>query len=203
MTVSDCGSEAKTEHFKRIHGWSKFDYADMILFDDEIANNIVQGDLDITVQNCATQEGLTWEIYSKGIEHWRHTKDSPQTTPKSTILNITHFNDVYQVSDQKIHIDGKEETIDVTKFATLLADITSKWEKRKGRVKEGLTIFSGDVFSPSTESSITRGRHMPAIVNALGVDVGVVSNHEFDFGYPQLKTLINDTAFVCHSYFQF
>ncbi|THU95171.1 Metallo-dependent phosphatase [Dendrothele bispora CBS 962.96] len=36
---------------------------------------------------------------------------------------------------------------------------------------------------------------MPAIINALSVDVSVVGNHEFDFGYPRLKELINDTAF--------
>jgi 5'-nucleotidase len=78
--------------------------------------------------------------------------------PKSTILNIAHFNDVYQVSDQKIHIGSQEETIDVTKFATLLDNITVKW--KRSDVSNGLIIFSGDLFSPSTESSITRGRHM-------------------------------------------
>jgi 5'-nucleotidase len=105
-------------------------------------------------------EGLTWEIYRKGIERWGSVKDSSHPTSKATTLGIAHFNDVYQVSNQKIHVDGKEETIDITKFATLLTNITSKWKDRSDGRKDGLIIFSGDLFSPSTESSITRGKHM-------------------------------------------
>ncbi|KAF7354380.1 Metallo-dependent phosphatase [Mycena venus] len=113
----------------------------------------------------------------------------------TTVLNIAHFNDVYQVSDQKIYPGGKEETINVTKFASSLFDITSNWKKREDGSKDGLTVFSGDGFSPSIESSVTRGRHMPPILNGLGVDIGVVGNHEFDFGFPQLKKLLTDTRF--------
>ncbi|KAF7344288.1 Metallo-dependent phosphatase [Mycena venus] len=112
-----------------------------------------------------------------------------------TVLNIAHFNDVYQVSDQKIYPGGKEESINVTKFATSLFDITSNWKKREDGSLDGLTVFSGDVFSPSIESSVTRGAHMPPILNRLGVDIGVVGNHEFDFGFPQLKKLLPETRF--------
>lgn len=78
-----------------------------------------------------------------------------------TVLNIAHFNDVCQVSDQKIYVDNKEETINVCKFGSLLTSITEKWEdKGDGRGKNGLTVFSGDLFSPSIESSATRGKHM-------------------------------------------
>ncbi|KAJ7270316.1 Metallo-dependent phosphatase [Mycena rebaudengoi] len=121
--------------------------------------------------------------------------DKDGTISGTTILNIAHFNDVYQVSDQKIYPGGKEETINVTKFATSLFDITSTWKEREDGSRDGLTVFSGDVFSPSIESSVTRGRHLPPIMNRLGVDIGVVGNHEFDFGYPQLKKLLADTRF--------
>ncbi|EIW81808.1 Metallo-dependent phosphatase, partial [Coniophora puteana RWD-64-598 SS2] len=60
---------------------------------------------------------------------------------------------------------------------------------------EGLTLFSGDVFSPSPHSSITRGKHMTSVMNALNVDVGVVGNHEFDFGYPRLAELVEMASF--------
>ncbi|KAJ3552991.1 hypothetical protein NM688_g3854 [Phlebia brevispora] len=186
--------EPRTAHFKRIHGWSKYDYADMVLFDDDPADN-VQQELGI-VHICSAQTGLTWETYSAGIELWQRRPPQPGGTSKSTVLNIAHFNDVYQVSQQKIHVNNKEESIDVTKFATLLTDVTAKWEdKGDGRGKNGLIVFSGDLFSPSIESSVTRGKHMPAIVNGLGIDIGVAGNHEFDFGYPRLKELINETKF--------
>ncbi|KAF5335026.1 hypothetical protein D9758_016200 [Tetrapyrgos nigripes] len=67
-------NETKTKHFKRIRSWSKFDYADMILFDDELRNDVVKKELGIGFQQCSSQEGLTWEIYLKGIEHWRRTR---------------------------------------------------------------------------------------------------------------------------------
>ncbi|KAF8837793.1 Metallo-dependent phosphatase [Paxillus ammoniavirescens] len=61
--------------------------------------------------------------------------------------------------------------------------------------KEGSIFFSGDLFPPSVESSITRGRHMNSVINALNVNVGVVGSHEFGFGYPQLSELVKNTAF--------
>ncbi|KAF8840348.1 Metallo-dependent phosphatase [Paxillus ammoniavirescens] len=124
-----------------------------------------------------------------------YTSLEPSPTPGSTELRIAHFNDVYQVSDQKIQVDGKQETINVTKFATLLNGVTSQWKERDDGKKEGLILFSGDLVSPSVESSITRGRHMTSVIDALKVDVGVVGNHEFDLGYPRLSELVKDTAF--------
>ncbi|KAJ6526896.1 Metallo-dependent phosphatase [Mycena vulgaris] len=110
------------------------------------------------------------------------------TISGTTVLNIAHFNDVYQVSDQKIYPGGNEETINVTKFASSLFDITSNWKKREDGSKDGLTVFSGDGFSPSVESSVTRGRHMAPLMNGLGIDIAVV-------GFPQLKKLLADTRF--------
>ncbi|KAJ6492676.1 Metallo-dependent phosphatase-like protein [Mycena vulgaris] len=110
------------------------------------------------------------------------------TISGTTVLNIVHFNDVYQVSDQKIYPGGNEETINVTKFASSLFDITSNWKKRADGSKNGLTVFSGDGFSPSVESSAPRGRHMVPLMNGLGIDIAVV-------GFPQLKKLLADTRF--------
>ncbi|EAU80500.2 hypothetical protein CC1G_11855 [Coprinopsis cinerea okayama7 len=109
----------------------------------------------------------------------------------TTTLNIAHFNDVYQVSEHKVN----GEAIDVTKFATLLEGITTKWKNREDGKKDGLIVFSGDLFSPSIESSITKGKHMLPIINAMNVDIAVVGNHEFDFGYPELTALLGTSAF--------
>src|SRR5690606_16084518 len=45
-----------------------------------------------------------------------------------------------------------------------------------------LTFFSGDAFNPSLESTITRGKHMVPILNALKTDVAALGNHDLDFG---------------------
>ncbi|KAI5124075.1 hypothetical protein M0805_003902 [Coniferiporia weirii] len=111
-----------------------------------------------------------------------------------TTLPILHFNDVYRVNPQKLAAGA---TIDVTQFAYMLDTVRASWAERAGREneREGLVLFSGDLFSPSVESSVTRGSHMVPVINELAPDVAVTGNHDFDFGYPHLTKLLNDTNF--------
>jgi 2',3'-cyclic-nucleotide 2'-phosphodiesterase (5'-nucleotidase family) len=81
------------------------------------------------------------------------------TNGDGTKLNLLHFNDVYRVTPQKISASSPE-TFDVSQFAWLVDDLRSKWPKREDGAPDGLLLFSGDVFSPSVESSVTRGSHM-------------------------------------------
>lgn len=76
----------------------------------------------------------------------------------STRLPILHFNDVYRVGEQKL--SGNTGAIDVTQFAYKIDSIRSTWPERKDGKRDGLLLFSGDLFSPSVESSVTRGSHM-------------------------------------------
>ncbi|TDL27236.1 Metallo-dependent phosphatase [Rickenella mellea] len=108
-------------------------------------------------------------------------------------LSILHFNDVYRVTPQRIH--GSEDTIDVTQFAALLDELREQWPNRHDGKKDGLVLFSGDLFSPSVESCVTRGSHMVPVINELRPDVSLTGNHDFDFGYPHLSKLIDDTTF--------
>ena len=73
-------------------------------------------------------------------------------------LSIVHWNDAYRVLPQKISPNG--DTIDVTQFAARLDDIRRNWRLRSDGVRDGLSLFSGDLFSPSVESTVTRGSHM-------------------------------------------
>ncbi|EMD38646.1 hypothetical protein CERSUDRAFT_113824 [Gelatoporia subvermispora B] len=109
-------------------------------------------------------------------------------------LPILHFNDVYRVQPFKVH-PKSPETIDVTQFAAMLDDIRVSWPQRDDGSREGLVLFSGDVFAPSIESSVTRGSHMVPVMNAIGPDVSMTGNHDFDFGYPHLSKLILNTNF--------
>ncbi|KIO34287.1 hypothetical protein M407DRAFT_16826 [Tulasnella calospora MUT 4182] len=116
----------------------------------------------------------------------------------STILNLVHFNDVYRVTPQKV--PGTSKKIDVTQFAELLDSIRNSWPKTSTTtdaktVEDGLVLFSGDVFSPSIESSVTRGSHMVPVMNELRPDVSLTGNHDFDFGYHHLYKLIEDCKF--------
>ena len=51
--------------------------------------------------------GLTWEQYNQGIETWRVDQGhKPVTLPPSNkkVLKIAHFNDVYQIFNQKVEV---------------------------------------------------------------------------------------------------
>ena len=82
-----------------------------------------------------------------------------------------------------------------------------------------ITLFSGDAFNPSLESSVTKGRHMVPILNDLKTDAACVGvsmppissvglkqstlyltmfraqNHDLDFGVPQFRHLRNQCNF--------
>ena len=60
---------------------------------------------------------------------------------------------------------------------------------------EPLTFFSGDAFSPSVESSVTKGRHMVPVLNRIGTDVACLGNHDLDFGVDQLRFLAGQCGF--------
>ena len=87
-------------------------------------------------------------------------------------LNILHFNDVYRVQPFKLS-PKSPETIDVTQWAAMLDDVRGRWPVRPDGARDGLVLFSGDVFSPSVESSVTRGSHMVPVMNAIAPDVSL------------------------------
>ncbi|KIJ34629.1 hypothetical protein M422DRAFT_213016 [Sphaerobolus stellatus SS14] len=103
----------------------------------------------------------------------------------SQSLRILHFNDVYRVTPQKT----PQGNISVTQFAQLLSSRANATQER------ALVLFSGDAFSPSVESTVTRGSHMVPVLNEFKLDVALTGNHDFDFGYPHLTKLIKDCNF--------
>ena len=57
-------------------------------------------------------------------------------------------------------------------------------ERARAEAAGGLAVvtFGGDMISPSVLSGIDRGAHMIDLANAVGFDLAVPGNHEFDFG---------------------
>ncbi|EXJ83858.1 hypothetical protein A1O1_07486 [Capronia coronata CBS 617.96] len=58
-----------------------------------------------------------------------------------------------------------------------------------------VTIFSGDAFNPSLESSVTKGSHMVPVLNMIGTDIACVGNHDLDFGVKQFRSLASQCKF--------
>lgn len=97
------------------------------------------------------------------------------------ILNIIHFNDVYEIGAR-----AKDPVGGVTRFATAIKNHSNL---------HPMVLFSGDVFNPSVMSTITKGKHMIPIMHQLQVQASVVGNHEFDFGPSVLNKYIKECKF--------
>jgi magnesium-dependent phosphatase 1 len=74
VNYNEVSDEDKTNHFKRIQGWTGFSFSDMILFDDEATNNLVRVVQGVTFQVSRDQKGLTWSSYQEGINLWRRAQ---------------------------------------------------------------------------------------------------------------------------------
>jgi len=69
---------------------------------------------------------------------------------------------------------------------------------KRVRAENPATIFvlAGDLISPSAVSTLLRGRHMVAGMNAVGLDVATFGNHEFDFGPGPLIERMRESSFT-------
>lgn len=99
-------------------------------------------------------------------------------------VDFIHVNDVYQIAP----IDPKGPRGGLARLATLVREI-------RREAPGALFSFGGDTLSPSVESGLLKGRQMMAAWNALGVDVAVPGNHEFDFGPDVLRVRLAESRF--------
>jgi 2',3'-cyclic-nucleotide 2'-phosphodiesterase (5'-nucleotidase family) len=102
---------------------------------------------------------------------------------KEAKLIFLHLNDVYEVTP----INGQGG------FAPLKTMLDR--ERKKAGTNGHATILSGDFLSPSAMSSVTKGTHMIALGNAIGIDIAVPGNHEFDFGVENFRLRIGESKF--------
>ena len=94
------------------------------------------------------------------------------------ILEILHFNDVYNI-EERISGDVKAGA---ARFVTALNTYNQKQDK--------LILFSGDLFFPSFLSDINNGQQMVIPFNKMNVDVSCLGNHELEHGLEVAEGLI-------------
>jgi 5'-nucleotidase len=120
----------------------------------------------------------------------RRPAAAPTPRPDAAALRILHFNDVYEIAPVEGGRSGG-----LARVATLrraLADTTPAL----------LTTVGGDYLSPSAIGTArvggTRlaGRQMVATLNAVGVDVAVLGNHEFDVGEAAFRAHLAQARFA-------
>jgi 2',3'-cyclic-nucleotide 2'-phosphodiesterase (5'-nucleotidase family) len=106
----------------------------------------------------------------------------PAGEPVTTRLTFLHFNDAYQISPRR-GLGG------LGPMATLI-------KRERARTRDAILTFGGDLISPSLLSGITKGRHMIEFANALGIQIAVLGNHEFDFGLEVMQERIAESKFT-------
>lgn len=76
-----------------------------------------------------------------------------------------------------------------------LAKLATVVKRERAANPNTLVVHAGDAFSPSLLSSFDRGKHMVDLLNAVGLDVFVPGNHEFDFGPEIFRQRIGEAKF--------
>ncbi|KAJ6788819.1 hypothetical protein PWT90_02822 [Aphanocladium album] len=118
----------------------------------------------------------------------RVTYSSGRSGDGAPDLRILHYNDVYHVDPSSAEPVGG-----FARFMTMCKEYQTG-SQFAGQSKL-ITLFSGDAFNPSLESSVTKGKHMVPVLNAIGTDVACVGNHDFDFGVKQFEALTEKCRF--------
>ena len=103
-------------------------------------------------------------------------------------LRFVHFNDVYNVSESSAEPIGG-----ISRFVTVAKSYRD--DAKYSQQAKLLTLFSGDAYNPSLESSVTKGRHMVTVLNTVGTDIACVGNHDLDFGVRQFRHLRESCRF--------
>ncbi|KAI1767117.1 Metallo-dependent phosphatase [Hypoxylon sp. FL1150] len=103
-------------------------------------------------------------------------------------LRLLHYNDVYHVDPS-----SSEPVGGVSRFMSLIKHYEDD-EQFKGQ-PDLVTLFSGDAFNPSLESSVTKGDHMIPLLNNIGTDAAAIGNHDLDFGVRQFRHLASKCNF--------
>ena len=85
-----------------------------------------------------------------------------------TKITFLHVNDVYEIA-------AKRGQGGFAELMTLL-------RQERAAAEISITTLGGDLISPSVMSGLTKGSQMVELMNAIGMDVAVPGNHEFDFG---------------------
>lgn len=101
-----------------------------------------------------------------------------------TTLTILQLNDVYQISP----VD-KGKRGGMARVATMQKQI-------RATSPNTLFLLAGDFVSPSVASRLFKGKQMIDALNAAGLDVATLGNHEFDFGPDVLRQRMKESRFA-------
>jgi len=95
-------------------------------------------------------------------------RDEPSSPRLRAPLTLLQINDVYST----VPVDGLGG----------LARVATLKQRMAAEGRTPFLVMAGDFLSPSVSSATFRGAQMIAALNAAGLDMATLGNHEFDFG---------------------
>lgn len=102
---------------------------------------------------------------------------------KTVTFTILSINDVYNIAPDN---DGNGG----------YPGLHSLLEEERSKAKHHITTLNGDFLFPSMLSAFDKGAHRIELLNAIGVDLVVLGNHEFDFGPEVVKERMAESNFT-------
>ncbi len=108
---------------------------------------------------------------------------APDARAAPLSLTLVHVNDWDKMA-------GSGDAGGAARIAAVVAEERARAEAEGGHA---IVTFGGDMISPSVLSGIDRGAHMIDLANAVGFDVAVLGNHEFDFGPEVLQARLAES----------
>ncbi|HCD3992641.1 TPA: LPXTG-anchored adenosine synthase AdsA [Staphylococcus aureus] len=139
------------------------------------ASTTVNETRDVDTQQASTQKPTRTATFK--LSNAETASLSPRmfatNAPQTTTHKILHTNDIHgRLAEEKGRVIG------MAKLKTV-----------KEQEKPDLMLDAGDAFQGLPLSNQSKGEEMAKAMNAVGYDAMAVGNHEFDFGYDQLKKL--------------
>ena len=105
-------------------------------------------------------------------------------------------------ADEPKPLDGKTvilHTNDVHGSIELYAKVAAMKDDYKAKGAQVILADAGDYSQGTVYVSLEKGKNAVTMMNLAGYDVATIGNHEFDYGYAQLKSNLYSAAFnvVC------
>jgi 5'-nucleotidase len=117
-----------------------------------------------------------------------HAQGAPAQAPLQELgprvqapVTFLQMNDVYTM----VPIDGLGG----------LARVATQKQQLAAAGRRPFLVMAGDFLSPSVASSVFKGEQMVAALNAAGLDLATLGNHEFDFGDDVLIQRMREARF--------
>ena len=111
------------------------------------------------------------------------TANAQKAATPTTTITILQLNDVYEISP-----------VDNLKHGGL-ARVATRIKEERARSPHTLFMLAGDFISPSLASGEFKGKQMIATLNAAGLDIATLGNHEFDYTLDVLAERMKESRF--------